>query len=985
MTKTLNDLVRALDNVKYNPASAATVIFDASAQLSGNDLLTAENPFAFLGEVIASSSTSLAMNLDAATRKMYQSLAETETELNNWVDDTMQLGRFSLPSKTTVQFILSLDDIERFAIENPVTKTRDIIIPKETIYKVGDYYLTGHYPIIIRVLENNGLSILYDVSELDPYQPLVTNTLKFDIMKTRDVNAARYLSIAIPVDQLKRTTYKTVARGGGGFFKRYTFEDEFSYARVFTGDDSNWREMHVTYSKEVYSVFGDEATAILSVNDNEVTVEIPLIYYSTGRVGSNIKVVIYSTKGEINSNLAQRKTDEWVVDWSTNDKSVIPYSNVLNRITTTQVYSLEYLQGGRSKLDLVSQRHRVINNPISGSTPVTPEQLEIKLNDSGYDMVTYNDYINANKVLACKNLPLVSLNKDTTINVTCAVLPFSSTMEQLKNVDTVIDNGNSVTIRPSTLYKLESGLVKILGNAEVTSLNGLDGNSLTAELNENQYLYSPFYWVYSAGSNRFDYRGFDLDTPKVNAHYFVASNTSTTETINTDKLNLIKVENGYELIVTVSSSEGIEKLPERGQLMPQLAIASKGSGELSYLNGQWLGVDTNKNHLFKFNITTSHDIKTELTFDGKSYISAIELTGLKVNINDLTTKFVDLRSDVYLTYTVNGVPEITPSECDNYTGQFLLPPDSKGLTTERLNITFGELLDGLFNASVSIMDTFTPKTYTSDIYLSYEEDIFEMTNGVYKLIDNPKFNPKKPVSESNLPKQKVLKHRKGDIAHDSKGNKIILHAKGSVVLENGSAVIEQEAGILRVCNLTFLDGKLQFVTESNSRNYVKSIPAVIRQDLVNDIIPLNSKILTPTRLEYYPKRNIGTVDVYVSEDQIVSINAKQHIVAYCYITPNTYHDLAKRRSLDATIRRIITDHVRRTSVSVDAIIEDIKAELDGDIINFNMDRLANGTLDRYTLQDESYGTAIGTEIGQQEDGTYYLRDSIDLYWRVADK
>lgn len=979
------DLVKALDNVKYNPMAMQQVIFDTNIAADGEDILNASCPFAYLVDVIAASTASANHHTDAATRKMYAALANSEEELNNWVDDTKQLGRFALPAKTNIKFYTSLTDVRRFAVHNPATGTKDIIIPAETVYKVSSYYLAGYYPIIIRILENDTVSVMYDTSEFNPYQKLTTNTLEHCV---RTMNAPGYpemLEITIPVEQTKRTQYINVATGGGAFYKQYTFTDSFYYARVFTGTEGAWDELHVTFSKEVYDSIRDKPTAILAVNGDTLTVEIPQIYYSRGDIAGSIKVEIYNTQGELSVDLSKINTGEWTLDWSTDKKKILNYSHVLNSLSMAQVYSIDYLQGGKSKSSFQSQRNRIINNPISGSTPVTPEQLRIMLQDLNYDMVTYNDYINANTILASKNLPTVSLDKNTSVSVTCAALPFSATMDNLVKISTVINNGKSITIRPETLFILEAGLVRVLGDSEVSVLMSKTGNTLTSELNDNQYLYTPYYWVYSVTNNFFDYHGFELDTPETKSHYFVTNNTSTTEQINTKAINLVKVKDGYELLLSAKASKTLMGLPDSG-IVPQLAVSGHGQGELGYLNGKRIGNDADGDPLFKFQINTTHNIKTELTFDGKSYTNHIELTGIKVNPRDVTSKFIDLDCGLYITYTVNGVAGILPSACDKYMGEFLLKDNSKGLTTEKFDICFGRPLDGLFNASMSVMDKYTPKVYTSDVFAHYPEDVYRLLpSGIFDLVPNPSFNAGKPVSASNKPKKKVLLHAKGSAVLDSNNKPVILHAKGSVVIENGKPVVANAGGVLRVANLTFLDGKLRFVTELNSMNYVKSIPVMIQQDLVNDILPINDNILAPCVLQFYPKRNIGEVDVYVSEDNVVAINAKQQVNIYCYVNENTYDDLQRRKRINGTIREIVTAHVRRNTVAIDAMIADIKAAIGEDVINVNIDRLGGGRLDRYTLQDKSYGTSVGTEIVQLEDGTYKLRDTIEVYYRVATK
>lgn len=181
---TLNDAMTKLGLYRFDPGNIQRTALDALEEAYDGeyDLTDPTNPFIFLLEASAVQAAAAGVQNDIALRKLYPTLAENEEDLYRHMADEDYIGRFALPSTATFSLLFSKEELIAQAVSTGSTGVRLITIPRNTVFVVSETYFGIHYPINIRVLENDAIQVLYDTSLESPLETLTTNVVDSSIV-----------------------------------------------------------------------------------------------------------------------------------------------------------------------------------------------------------------------------------------------------------------------------------------------------------------------------------------------------------------------------------------------------------------------------------------------------------------------------------------------------------------------------------------------------------------------------------------------------------------------------------------------------------------------------------------------------------------------------------------------------------------------------------------------------------------------------------
>jgi hypothetical protein len=983
MTTTAASIQAQIPTIRFNPAAIQRVVLSAlSDVLDGTlDITDATNPFVFLLEASAITAAACMTENQVLDRKQYPSNALTVKDLYLHMSDKDYVGRFATPGLATISVILGKDELYTRVVPTGVGNISMLIIPRETNFTVNGYVFTMQYPIEVRVMGHGGLQIVYDNSAPSPLQALATNEVAWSV---QNYNGTECVVIQIPVYQFAISPNYAALNNATGFSMTYGFNDQYVYARVYVATAAGtWQEIVTTYTDQVFDPL--TPTAVLKVLTNQLQVDIPQIYLTTGQLSTELRIDIYTTKGAQDVSLTSYQAGQFTAQWLDLDSyvdptEISPFVAPLTVFNTVAIIADSDLVGGNDALSFADLRTRVMANAVGAvSEPITAAQLSVDLQDLGYDSVLDVDNVTNRVYLATRQLPAPT-DGSVSSGAGCAIMTLQSSMNALVAIDTVKDNGNRITLLPSTLYEINAGVVSPVPNQNVAALKSLAIDVLVNNVNAGNYVFTPFHYVLDINSNAFACRGYYIDSPTVLNRGFVAENDTLGVSVSTGLFSLVRTYanattgdvDGFALYVTTSSEVNFQALADN-QIVPQLSFIPEGEIDRAYLNGtlvSHVNADGSVNatgveRIYKFVLGTNYD------FDASDNMN---LNTFQMFDNSAANHFTPLTGAFELIYTVNGVTLAgqTNSTIDASVGPANLPANSVGITQEVFNIQFGNALNGFWERSRSIAGSQDYARYTANVPYVYANTVYarDPATGTIEITLN---------SDGSL--SYVVLHNAGDPVLDpATGLPTIQYHVGDVIVDGqGNPVVVATRQMQRQVDLFFMDGNYFFATQQTALNYKASVPQLLISWLNTDIATVSQSLLEQTTLLLYPKTTLGSVQATVQAGSTVTLNAQLSFTVNFYLTGTAYRNLNLRQALITMASTTIAAALNSGTIATNDIL-DTMTELAGtDVVGIDLSGLggaANYTT--VTTADDSIRLSVGKKTVANADGTIGVVDAITV-------
>ena len=944
-------------NVRSNPAAIQRLALSTLEDVTGGkiDIVDATNPFVYLMEMSAHNSSAAMVQNGVLNAKQYPSMAVTEEDLYLHMADADYIGRFATPSRTVFTILLNKDELYRRAVSTGVGDIRKLTIPRHSNITVAGVVFTMQYPIDIRVMAHGGLQIVYDVDQVSPLQTLTTNIVDWRVVNLEGVD---YVKIDFPVSQFQITTNYGQLTLATGFTKGYAFPDDYYYARVFYAiAGGKWKEMSTTHTDQVFDP--TKPTALLRVTAGKLSVSIPQVYLTTNLVNREIRVDIYTTKGPLDMILDNYQMNNFVAKWVDleGDAGGV-YIAPLTNFTNMAVYSDKTVSGGTSGLTFEQLRNRVMTNSLgSANLPITNVQVTTRLEDLGYAVVKDVDNITNRQFLATRLLPKPT-DDSVVAGAGCTIQTLTASMTDLVSYDTVMDNGNRITLLPSTLYQNINGLVQIVPDLLVAELLSLPLDVRARRINESSYLYTPFHYVLDMNNDRFEHRGYYLDNPGIESKSFVDENDTAGIAISTGKYQIERVSNGYKLTLICRSSDAWRSLSDNN-VFCQLSYRPAGEKDRAYLNGTLEGM-VDDERVYSFLLGTDYDVDAD---------DNLVLNTFSMYNNPSQQHATALISDFDVTFVASelNTAGLQSSILDEDLGKVLLPVSAIGIARERLRIRLGTALHGLWSSSRSVVSSMDYQRYLADVPAVWEQTIYQrdpLTGSIIMTVNGADI-------------EYVVLHAKGDPVMDG-ADIVYRYRKGDPVMDaDGHPVVVSTRKMVRQIDLLFLDGVYWFASESTAVKYKKSLPDTIAGWLVNDIANVTRYLLEQTRLFFYPKSTLGQVPALVREDETVTLSAEQSFSVTYYLSGVAYRDTALRAALTKMAVQTINEVLQSSTVTMSEITSTLRARAGGDAIAVDVSGLGGSqNLAAVTLKNDAARLSIKKVAVALADGTIGVEDDV---------
>lgn len=953
------------DEAVYDPTLLVQAGLETLEEITNGEalLLDPTHPAVVILEMGAIEASNAVQATIGLLRKQYPILAEEESDLYRHMSDNDYVNRFASPSSVRITMAIMVSDIFSKLIRDESENCWKATISRDTRFNVDGVTFTLCYPIHIRRYQTGAIQIAYDTTISSPIQSVKEVVITPKVRNS--ANNEEWMFIEVDVIQVDRISFTAVIEQIYNYQKTIAFTDQFHFARAFyrNNDTANaWVELNTTHTDQVFDP--RVPTVLFQVMDQELDARIPIIYFSNGSLTGELRIDIYTTKGELIMNLQNYTQDLFGVNMTPIDeeRDYTPYVDTFSSISY-YAFGTGITSGGKSAVDFETLRKRVIYNATGPQVlPITNVSVQADGENSSYNIVKDIDVVTNRVFLATRKLPAPT-NPKLVTPANIGIVTYTGSLSDMMTSASIVKNGARYTMKSKALFQRSNGVLSLLSSDTVSWLRSLSQNQFIAEVNETEYLYTPFYYVLDETGNEFDMRAYSLDQPYAADLSFVRINQSLQLFVNTSSYSFEKISTGYKLTIQTNSGNYF-KDAEDNHVGVQLAFNPYGETTYAYINGTYLGKTSGNERIYEFTIETNHDI------DGDDLIC---ITNARVQGVDGYKAWIKLDTTFNLLYhTSLATTNFEADTTDEILGRWLLPQGSVGNSHEELRITFGKSLSSLWRRARSYFNDTTYLRYESDIPKTYTEDTYEVdpvTNSTFTIVNGEiVYN--------------VL-HVAGDPVLNELGEQVYLHRKGDAVLdENGHPIKVISSMVGRELDLLVVDARYEFADDESTIQYLKEIESVLSSWVTVDMAAMGADLLEKTKIYFYPKTNIGEVVAYYEGDQEIRLNSDQEFNLTLYVNDGIFRNDSIRADIETRTTRLLDSYIDRATVNMSEIREQLRLLYGNSVTAFQISGLGgDSNYEMLTMQDGRYRLSLKKNLVMRADKKMYVKDAVNFEFK----
>lgn len=963
----VSDVIASLDAIKFNPVAVQKMSLDVLKMVRDNDIniVDATNPYVHCLETTAFNVTAFMHQNEAATRRLYPVAAMSMEDLYLHMSDKEYVGQHATPSKAVFKILLNKTELLSRMITVPGTTVKKITIPRNTIFYASDIPFSLQYPVDIKQPAHGGIQISYVTDKLSPLKTLTTNAIDWEELRNPD--DVSFIQFEVEADQFFVEQRTNDVSAVSGFTTEIPLTDKYYHLRCYSQNaDLSYTEIGVTHTSQVYDPF--KVTAIIKVFDKSVEVNIPGIYTTTGLITGKIRIDLYQTRGPLNASLGSYRAEDYSAEWvnlDENDNTI--YTTPISNFRSIVIYSVTNVNGGKSGATFLELKDRVIRNTIgTGNIPITNVQLEDTLMDSGYEIIKNIDTITNRTYLASRALPYPT-DGATATAASAAISKIQIVLKEARNIYGAYDNGKQITLSSKVLYKNRSGITTALTVSEFTALNNLPDLQKCVDVTNGNYFYSPFSYVLDSTEDTFDARAYFLDKPAINTKSFVADNPTTGYQASIDSAySISKNDSGYVIDIITKSSDNFKELDD-ANVYCILSFYPSGQNERVYVKGTLRGKTSTNERLYSFDLITNFDIDKTDKIVINNTLGSSSAVDTKIELSSYY--------DVFFCTTQPKSSDWVYSELDNQIPVFDLPEAAYVVTNEKLHITLGVRLTGLWLQARSSATSAPYEVYTANVPATYKSDVYEVdpVTGAAFSID----------ATGNLVYN--ILHRRGDPVIDSQGVQQYEHMRGEVVYdEYGSPKIlpGYERDLLRFIDIFTIEAAYYFaigVDYNTPSNYRTLISTTIVEWVTSDIPSFNERLLDQTDIYFYPKVAIGDIDILTNTNEVMKISASQAFKVVLLVKPAVFDDSALLQALREMTIKTIDASLQQKTISISTMEKDLLTAYGEDVVSVELTGLGGvDTHNTFTVINNSSRCSIRKRLSTLPNGSLIVEDDVTI-------
>jgi len=976
MTITSAEILADMAAVRYEPTRLSVLIANYTNRLfDGEDMvLDPSMPFPYLEEVSILTGYAAIQEDENLDRRQYPETAQSEEEIYLHASDVDYEGMFASPGSAWFDIYIAEEEILKYAVKVGDTSTRRLVLPRYSQITTNGMTFTFQYPINFIVKAHGAIDVVYDGSQPSPLQSLAGNKVDWEpvtvFITENNKGPVRLIRVRTKLKQMLLTTYKYSLVGSKVLLTTVPLTDSFYYGRAFVNNNQGvWKEIKTTHSQQSFDP--TDPTLLLTVADNQLTIELPYVYYATSLVTHDIRVDVYTTKGPLNLALGGLTPASYISNWRDldNDENNI-YIAPLAQMSTITVASSDIASGGANAPTFAERRQRIQTNATGPQVlPISNAQVGTALSTLGFEASMNIDDLSHRTYLATRAMPDNTQGQVTT-GIDTAVVTYKSSITDLLTHSTIIDNGQRLTVLPKTLYRYIDGILTIVSDDDLAKLAALSGDALVNTVSDGTYLYTPLHYVLDTTNNSFRARPYFFSAPEIESSSYKGSNDTLGLTISSSTTRSITYTDDGFVIRIQSISNDVWKALRDDQVHVQMAYMPPGEKSLAYINGTQIVGDGGE-RVFEFVVKSRWDVEV---------VNVDEHRLITTNFNmfepierDYPTPLIN---DMSVIWSVSDytVPGFERGVVDDVLGKFLLPDNTVGVYYETLRLHFGDELTGLWAMARSMIGLRKFLTYPADVFAFWDVDVYEKDPVTKMPI----------IEEVDGVKRLKIQYAKGTQKINSDGQPIVLHEKGSAIMdEHGNPIMESERNVIRWWDIVLFDGVYRYASDVNDVSYRREVPKILVEWINDTLGPIRKATLDETEIFFQPRNTLKFVECLVEDSQRITLHTAQFLKLDIYVTKEVYADNDLRDAMEKAAIQKIVDGLDGVEIARDALEASVREVLGEDMISADLSGLGGeeNNFNIITLLDETSRLCLAKSLTYQPDGSYAVVDGIEVNFR----
>lgn len=700
-----------------NPAATQYYFLTELQKRTGGEFEIADpnNAFCLLGEFGSSLHAQYIKQENRKFDSLYSKRAKTAEDLYAKLSDYTYVNLTASPASCKFRILFNKDWIISNAIR--YDDIYDIhVIPKETVITIAGIAFTLYYPIMIKVnRETNIITVEYDVNTVDKLKSMSTN-LPYQVTEI-SIHGVTYLSIVFEAFQFVRTVYTETVDSSTGYYTKFSYNDKFYAAKVesYNSTTDSWNEMTYSLSKQNYDISTPTAILVFDNTSSTISVRIPQIYFTTGKVGNLIRTTIYSTKGTIDVTLSKADIDATNIDFMPGTSN---YSAALvrNKDGIIVPYDQTRIEGGGDPVDFDTFKEAVNNQTLYDRVPISNLELESAVSKYGFTLTKHLDNLADNRIFYA-GATLTNPSDGSLIPVVTAKVILTDPY----NCSTIVEQSDgTMTILPTTIFKYNrvSNTSEPATDDELYVLSQMNVNDLIDTLNTDIYTRQPYHLWLDKNEQYPQAKAYNLAEPKMTSLLLQHENIHSTVMMNVvsvDIEHLADGTGGYKFYITVerSASLATDMIPDCKLLLQ----TNSRAGNLLTFEATYQTTNEDGTDIYTFDLPTTYRLSSDnyIQITVEDYSESLVTTDL-----GLTSKWI-MKTLVNRAIIENSQddPVLNTDVPYSYINTHLVT------SQQAVTLELGESLEKLmFNQVTTTWGEIVYEKYTTDVPYTYDRDVY---------------------------------------------------------------------------------------------------------------------------------------------------------------------------------------------------------------------------------------------------------------------
>ncbi len=941
-----------LELYKLDPGKSMRALVDTIEAISDGELVLVDptNPFVMSLEATAVTTANAIQESNVLFRRSYPSLSTEPEDLFHHMADAEEYGIFATPSETILRFMVNKQELITYGIRNEEQNTYEIVIPSETVVTVSNTQLTTLNQIHI-LLAGNVSYVENSVGKTEASESGIGNLNSKTIS---DNNGIEWIVFDTLVKQVSVESHEELLLRAVHFSKEYELEDKYYTCEIAMKSiltNNEWEILRTSHSDIIFDP--EVPTIAIRYLNNKLRVTIPRTYLMSKKIEGELRITIYTTKGDITLPLNKFGIDDFTTDLGPSGQSFLslPVDNI-----TILAFGRHTLDSGSNNRTMTEMRDKIVTHSTGLlDIPITEYEIIEKGRLKGYNVIKVLDLVTERNYVASKNFTKVVAEDIETVpegfmNTVRLFIP------EINNDEHFLQIGDGLVITSNTIFKNENGIMTILPIDEEVSLINLSNTQLIMKVTEADLFFTPFYYMLDKKDTVFNTRIYDLDSPRLEDLVIVNKNTSEGPSVNVDRFVVSKHSLGYEVTFTLIVNSGLSDTDVEGFYI-QLKLPIENSDE-----GIFYHLSKDDNNFYTVVIETDH------------YVDDCN----KININNGDCLLSDVSCKIHadveiIIYTEELFETALPYDPTNEL-LFHNFPTVTALTKQKITLIFGDHLEYLWDNVNLNYSSRKFLSYNNDQFAYYDEDIYERnpeTGEIFTLTDETGDGFLETIDYNIL-------HNKGDQMFDELGDPIYIHREGELIKdENNNFIIDLDAGLERYLDVYMLEYDYRASGKVDHRVSINTAIQNLKSWLLIDLVTLNEEILEQTTIYYRPPKSIRNNKIL--KDQIVySIPHRVSPVITIYEQGQELLNAYGITQIRSIIGKIIHSYLSRLTWT----LSDIKSEiietlLGGTIKGIRIEGLSYFDQEITKTSDETNRISIKKKLDSLMDVTYQIQITIE--------